>query len=997
MEDPIKKIGLSSRAYNVLQKMGIHTIEELCNVPIGSIKRERNVGKKTISELEAAIRFYRAMDLQKDDEPIPDEDNRPSNIQEDIRNIPIDNIGLSNRACNALHHNEIHTVGAILDIPIEKISALHGVGKKVLKEIELVIHRLQSQYEGILDNKSCSGNPLRHELTQHELDYFSQFSIFELGLSVRAYNCLGREGLITLDKIIPLSIEDFRGISNLGKKTAREIIEKCDNWMAEHPYVSSTCVVSQDENEYKTFEYFTELLHPFFPLSPEKLALICKDELINIRDYDDINDLLPILLGNRTFVKCFSSYVRQIAPDGLIYSKLLLKHITQHCVFNPDFLIDALNNGETEFCKYLDYYALKKSTVIEFLERYERDNRTKEIIKKKMTGNATLQEVAEDFDITRERVRQIVAKFVRYIPDCFEDYYKSPFCYFNISANDFRSMFGLSEYTEFNYLSVKYKHGALELSAENVEAYTGPFKELISTYIQEKESKEEKKKISKTDLVYRVLVESVVPLSIEQFQIEYDRYLLNNGFGDSKYQISIRSVINRLRNSKNVVFNRNNEIRYIEINTKELIDQIDFSLYKNLIISSELVYKNNFDLMDDYDVRDGYELFYILKSSKEHIPKNARVDFRRVPTLIFGNGSEEDQVVHLLKELSPVNSIDFFKAYEERYGVRMASAQANLYNYISPYLLNGVYQIDVKTISKQDEQPFIRALSKKTIWFIDDLRYLFQQTCKHSSLDALNAAAFLRIGYKLYPAGYAISSSYSSILDYFDKEVFSGDIVNIDSIDSRIKSLSIFGSYTEKIKTSMEYMEVNPKVYMSIGKIYELFSIDKTDIINIQILFSKLCDEDFFNGNSIWNKKNSGTLHLSELSQTDQDKVLDYFNKLKENKWFLTSILKNQPGVFSLRTSNAVILSKNNSLLNLADICAWLVEKEGKMSINNLTITFNEYFGSTISRQKLADKIRNRNLWDSLITDTIDDYISNLLKDIDSSDNDDDLFAEEFF
>lgn len=47
--------------------------------------------------------------------------------------------------------------------------------------------------------------------------------------------------------------------------------------------------------------------------------------------------------------------------------------------------------------------------------------------------------------------------------------------------------------------------------------------------------------------------------------------------------------------------------------------------------------------MDELDIRDGYELFYVLKSSLSLWKGPFDISFRRVPTIIVGNGSEEEQ------------------------------------------------------------------------------------------------------------------------------------------------------------------------------------------------------------------------------------------------------------------------------------------------------------------------------------------------------------------
>ena len=55
---------------------------------------------------------------------------------------------------------------------------------------------------------------------------------------------------------------------------------------------------------------------------------------------------------------------------------------------------------------------------------------------------------------------------------------------------------------------------------------------------------------------------------------------------------------------------------------------------------------------------------------------------------------------------------------------------------------------------------------------------------------------------------------------------------------------------------------------------------------------------------------------------------------------------------------------------------------------------FNDYFGFKIPNYKFAEKLKSANVWDDIVTDSMDEYMDSL---IDFSEmSDDDLFSEEF-
>ena len=51
-------------------------------------------------------------------------------------------------------------------------------------------------------------------------------SIDDLDLSVRAYNCLKRAGILTIRDLVEKSENEMMKIRNLGKKSLKEVIDK---------------------------------------------------------------------------------------------------------------------------------------------------------------------------------------------------------------------------------------------------------------------------------------------------------------------------------------------------------------------------------------------------------------------------------------------------------------------------------------------------------------------------------------------------------------------------------------------------------------------------------------------------------------------------------------------------------------------------------------------------------------------------------------------------
>ena len=220
---------------------------------------------------------------------------------------------------------------------------------------------------------------------------------------------------------------------------------------------------------------------------------------------------------------------------------------------------------------------------------------------------------------------------------------------------------------------------------------------------------------------------------------------------------------------------------------------------------------------------------------------------------MLGEASEAEQAIRLLKEISPVSSSDYCEAYEERFGVRQGSAQGNITisNALSAYYSDGQYSMNVPVIDERDVQQVITALREKDIWFIDDIDGFFDKICKYTSHDAINAAAFRRIGYTLN-SSYVYCSSYGTTLNFFEETVFSKDVVDFTTLDRRMINLGMFAAALDKKKKALEYIETAPKVFMSIEKVQAVYGLTIEEIRELQSLMSIFYDTPFFNGRSLW-------------------------------------------------------------------------------------------------------------------------------------------------
>lgn len=880
--------------------------------------------------------------------------------------IPIWQLWFSTRTCNALLRMGIYSAEDLRKTPIEYIAKQRNIGVKTLEEIVSVSETLGDNVEQLKKTTTLEAR-VWNTFSDEQLFEMSQYSIHELKLSMRPYNALKRKNYVTLDKIAILTTKDLAQMDGIGSNSIDEIQNAVFLWVQDHFGLQEDSLeVHIDGFLRKLLENAVNELKPIFYIHWTAVyKLLVQAGAIETLRSKSHDGLLRTILELPDIRKRIKKFWDLIAVNGVIsVSTLTEKLESLELVFNPEILVDVSFNTQI-LTLQRDIFLIARDT---FLETYDKicnpDDRVGQILQFRVEGER-LQSIGDLYGLTRERVRQIVAKEISKFPLVYEDYFSEPYQYFSMSKEQFIRAFPEVSEEGFGFLAIRYKKGINKVNEEAVNRYNGLWKERLSDFLDEENELDDRRTISKAKLAMRVLLDNLDrPLTLAEFEFAYHNYMHTRGYPEKRLKFNVCTIKNVLRSTEHIVFNRENKVRYCAVESNEVWNNICFSQYKNKVISCELIFRDYRDLMDDLDIRDGYELFYVIKNSLSVWDGQFSIRCRRVPTIILGDASEENQAVQLLKEISPINFADYYEAYEKRYGVWRNSAQGNsaIFETLQIYYTNGQYVIDVPTINKADVRSLCVALRQRPIWFIEDLEELVDEVCVYSTRECINRAAFKRIGYALHN-DYVYDESYGTSSDLLNQIVFSKDIVDLNFLDRRLTNLPVFTSLLDKKKNALEYIEINPKILMSCGKVREVYNLSLEDIQAIQLRTIQYNEDTYFNGRTLWEK-------IKEMPAVQ---------KLHGNDWMLTCIMRQQSSVASLRVKGGIILSLDSSLLNLGRICEWLVSLSGPMSINTLARVFNDTFGTSITSWKIAEKIRTSGLWDKIVTDSVEVYINELV------------------
>lgn len=864
-----------------------------------------------------------------------------------MKSVSLKRLPLSVRASNVLYRMGLTSVQEFMETPIEEIAVQRNIGEKTLREIEEVRGRID---RGELVFPEEETEPIRR-FSESELREMARHSIDELELSNRSHTILKRAQLFQIDKLAALPKAELASLRNLGKKSQQEVLSELEHWLEQNGFREEE---ESDEgmeltNEEQTyFQRITQVLDPLTHVRWKKLwreargsgcwADVVRGGWYTINEDNWFTVLrLPFLEPRLAFA------MRHMMKNDILDRNEFLercREIAPH--FDPELWFRyGMDEGLLE--EHAGFCILKRDRLSEVLAEEEDEPKEMEMVRLKLAGKS-LQELGEFYSLSKERVRQLLHREYDSFPPLFEDYFAPILEHFQWTREEFGRLFPELGKVEAEYLFQRYRAGKEPLSQETARGYLGVWKERLMEFLKNEEIRKDQESASRLELILRTLKDhSDVSLTYEELEEAYYDYLKSGGYPMEELELHPRTVINHLRTVPNVVFDREGKVRYCPVRKELIWECIDFEPYKNLVISAERIHRDYPELMVELDIRDGYELFYVIKWSLSARPEDLfDIHCRRVPVIVMGEASEEKQAMKLLRELSPVEYHDYYTAYEEIYGVRRETVQSNpaISSTVAPYFINGVYQLNAVFFEDEEAAQLAEALREKELWWLGELEELFDRICTRSPKEAFNAAAFRRIGYILN-SGYLFPAEYVSAVRFFEERYLSDNVIDLSELDSKLLHLPTFHSLLVQKKKELDFVEVSPKLLFSIERIESLYGLTKAHLSELQEWLTRHYLK-YFNGYSLWEKV----------------KIHPYVQRLQGNKWMLTCIMRQKEDVISLPVAGSIILSQEKNALRISKICQWILETNGMMTLDELERNFNETFGSRISQDTFAEKLR---------------------------------------
>lgn len=882
---------------------------------------------------------------------------------------PVRMLQFSNRTSKRFRQNNIVSICDLLCKTPSQMMRIEGFGIGCLTEIEEKLSILaENERTDHIDTETYSDpapEAAACSVPNGAEIVYPNDDIIVLPLSVRTSNCLQKASVTTFAQMLNLTQDDMLEIRNMGQKSVQELVRWQESLRtgADGFFYIADSEVSQDSGCTQSEECIAiiEELDRKLGIDPNQIqrvlqAILRKEPVCGETLLYKLYDAPMVMQALRRKVL----RVLRDVPEGMkleaIHSKLP-QHLGNTTILEELLLV---LERDSEITEQEGCYRKKYPTLSEFLLTLP--DREQLVLRNRVNGQ-TLAEVGIELDITRERVRQLERNALKKRPRLEEDKYYRVFNEYYFSKEDFMLSFSEPEAT-YNYL---------EIVAENKADDRRPLEDILEDdSVPVGIKKNTRRAIYKdyvlvdgimiakrrSDLVrYAVQCFAKDKISYDDFVIQYLQMLENLGLDDERLLLNGRTYSNYLANSNYALWNYNNSLRFYNIagtNFTELLDVLNLSQYENIEFSTYKLFRDHAGIMQQYDIRDEYELHSLLK--KINIP-DVDIHFLRMPNILIGTASREEQALELLIQHAPISAYDLADRYEEEYGVKAPTAMANYFGQLDVYYHNGIYSIDFPALSTEHEQRMTEILTED-FYPIAQVVRCFRREFPDLPTNLINSYSLKTLGFLVY-SGYVVRNTYSSAREYFIKLLTENDVIDLRDFNPDLMYRSSFTVLMYNLRAEREIVEFAPKQYINIRRLRAAgCDMDQIDAFCDSV--AKYTEQgDFFTVQSLRRK---GFEHeLFDLGFED---------------YFYSALLAEDKRNFACRNMGvAKLFLRGSGESTMEAFLRWLLEQKSSFEIHDLVEFLYDEYGIKTDVTDLRINAQNAGLYyDSIMKTVYIDY-----------------------
>lgn len=850
LDASVKELHLSGRLENLLCRNGIWTIKNMLDFPKDDWMSIHGMGAKSFKEMQFILEKYRSISKEflpkvrsiPGTVPVSTKEGKTigASISESdlVAALPI-----SNRLKNTMHRNGIHTFGEMLAYPREKWLQMHGLGKGSLVELENFLDSHQEPNFNTIESYMDLESPVSYDTPIQRLDFGRKLN-----------TVLQNAGFRTLRDVLRYPKERWYDLPGLRIARVEELLEKMESYrgMARATAAKQREMESQGESPERlareakslavfadtigvTYEYIMGILHEMREEKCSTAEKLWAQEQV------------------QAAVKAWTLKCLQNAKyDGLTLYELSRKIPVE--VFDEEIFEELLKNMQEcgQIRKKDEVFYRVYPPFAEYLASV--NEKTRGLIELRLVGK-TLEEAAQTVGLTRERVRQIQKKFLAQIPLIEEGYWISlQRKYKELTKEDFAFVFQLSSKTvmllqlwcgDFATVRTGDKESrahALHQIMNDLETDEVTYKRAqlrlqeISPYF----NIDGKRIPRKRDALVRFTIKKYCQetRTLAELKDYYDKLRFTVGYEAAtlSFDIDLRYLEHYL-SSMNVLSSSHKRLRYYDILANdygEFLDELDFSSYSNVTISTLKFFRDYPELMKQYDIRSEDELHNLLKKLWEHghyndyIDEEHKLTVERMPMITFGKADRAAQIVQLLRENNPISYMEFAKLIEDEYGIPQPTALSNWIAPVDKYLINGTYIMSECQLPP-DHLERLKEILTEDYYLTAEIRNAYVNEYLDVNPWDIGKGAMHEMGFTSH-GKYAVRNTYKNAGDFFE-QLFARE----DMVDVREKpEFTLSGMYyivRQKFQEEYRMVEVEPGVFYNIRYLNAL-GVTEEDISN---------------------------------------------------------------------------------------------------------------------------------------------------------------------
>ena len=876
----------------------------------------------------------------------------------------IDKIGLSFRSHNALRRAGIHTIAELLEYDRGKLREIQQLGAKSTSEINNVLDTLTFESGGYRTLSVDETNALESGMS--EIPMFRgadgllrvDFLLEEIGLSIRSYNALKSAGYDYASQLIDITEKELLSLKNIGGNSADEILNRVKSLVFANVSIESSTVRGNVSCQNFTNNIVNILTVHGGVLYQEMLPIfenaVAKCTPVKPRDLFTVEYLRSaVKLKLLDFISTFEFGT----------SKFAILDLFPDCAIDQYIIDEILDEMESDGLIIIgNKIERQKMTILEYAKSVLNDI-DRDILFKRLRG-LTLEEIGQHIGVTRERIRQIVARSLMGRPVLVEDKYTRLYEKYAFSRDDFATAFGEDD-SVYTYLSIVCdKRGTQPIEQLlNDEAFTPELRRaaeraVFKNYLLIEGERVYKSRTEIVDYVVRTYCRNETPF--DEFVEIYDLVIEEYGLeGIKEFTIDRRTYQNRLTDSNITLWKQGRRFRYYNIDGRdytELWQGLALEQYQNMEYSVRKFFIDHPELMNQYNLLDEYELHNLLKKLSQRDGLN-NIVFGRMPMITFGEADRDEQVLDMLLQMSPVTIAELASAYEDEYGVQTATFMANYLKSFDEYLHDGIYDISTPPLPSMHFARMNTVLNED-YYEISDIKRLYEREFPNEDIENINPHTIKTLGFSVY-VSYAIRNTYLGATEYFRTLLTTDDHIDTRTFPTGVTGKISYTSELAKLKSQYEIIEYERSCFINIRRlnsvgvtIEELHAYCEAVAIAVDI-------GEYFT--------------ITSLSKTGFTHTLE---DLGFGNVFYSSLITEDRRRFSYqRIGSTKVFRRGNKEATLIEFLEYIVEREVSIDIFAFVDLLSDQYGINVNRRFITSAVRNSSMhYDSIMERVYIDY-----------------------